>query len=222
MMKKFIFVLFFITAVVYGAFCQNGIIRELTGEVEYKRSGTPHFVRATVGDSVALNTLISTGFRSTAVIEIGSSKITVRPLTRLTLAEIQTTETTENVNLNLQSGRVRVDVSPPAGSRANFTVQGPSSTASVRGTSFEFDTVNLTVDEGRVIFKGNSGTAVIVDARNVSFVGTTSDSADPAEVVAALLLPPSPQGTPPPQVIAPSSSSSGGSGLVGADIELNF
>jgi len=219
-MKRFICVLFFASAIAYGAFCQTGTIRELTGDVELKREGSSDFVRASAGDVVALNTLVSTGFRSTAVIEVGSSLITVRPLTRLSLAEIQKMDNSEKVNVNLQSGRVRVDVNPPAGSRTGFTVQSPSATASVRGTSFEFDTVNLIVDKGRVIFKGNAGPAVIVDAGGSSFIDTGAASADPADVVIALLLPPSPVGTPPPEVIAPSSSSDGG--FVWADLGLIF
>jgi hypothetical protein len=45
-----------------------------------------------------------------------------------------------------------VEVNPPAGSRANFNVQTPSSTASVRGTSFEMDTVSIRVLTGAVSY----------------------------------------------------------------------
>jgi len=226
-MKKVICVLLLTAVVVGGAFAQageTGRIRELMGDVEIKRAGSSNYVRASAGDIIALNTLVSTGFRSSAVIEIGSSVITVRPLTRLSLAEIQKVENSENVHMELQSGRVRVDVKPPSGTRTTFNVQSPSATASVRGTSFEFDTVNLTVDEGRVIFVGNAGPGVIVDAGGASLISADATSADPVDVITALLLPPSPQGAPPPEVIAPSSasSSSEGSGLVDADFGLLF
>jgi len=220
-MKKLISCLIF-TVIAYSVFCQtsgqSGIIRELSGEVEFKREGSSAFVRASAGDVIALNTLISTGFRSTAIIEVGSSRITVRPLTRLSLAEIQRIENTETVNVNLQSGRVRVDVNPPAGSRTSFSVQSPSSTASVRGTSFDFDTVDISVDKGRVIFLGNAGPAVIVDAGNASFIGSDTTSADPVDVITAMLLPASPVGS--SSEVIPFSSSS--SNLLDFGIQLKF
>jgi hypothetical protein len=195
-MKKLFFTLFLITFFLTGAFCQNGIIRELAGEVELRHAGASSFVRASAGDDVALNTIISTGFRSTATIAVGHSLITVRPLTRLSLAEIQSMDNTENVSLNLQTGRIRVDVNPPAGQMTNFTVQSPVATASVRGTSFEFDTVNLSVEEGRVFFSGNTGSAVIVAAGGASFVRIDGTAIEPAGVEALILTPPAPIGTP--------------------------
>ncbi|MCL1958895.1 MAG: FecR family protein [Spirochaetes bacterium] len=167
-MKKFIFTAIFVTLLVSGAFCQNGVIKELTGEVELKKSGSNSFVQANAGDAVAANTIISTGFRSTAIIAVGSSVITVRPLTRLSLAEIQSAENTEKVNVNLQAGRVRVEVKPPAGTKTNLNVQSPSATASVRGTTFEMDTQNLNGVEGKVMLTGTSGAPVMVTGGNSS------------------------------------------------------
>ena len=182
-MKRIIFTAFFITLTA-GAFCQNGIIRELTGEVELKKAGASAFVPAVAGDAVSANTIVSTGFKSAAVIAVGSSVITVRPLTRLTLAEIQSAENTENVNIKLQSGRVRVEVKPPVGTRTNLNVQSPSTTASVRGTTFEMDTRNLNGIEGRVLLTGTSGAGVLVTGGNSSSVnidGTVSNPAVSAE-----------------------------------------
>jgi len=182
-MKRIIFTAFFITLAA-GAFCQNGIIRELTGEVELKKAGSSVFVPAAAGDSVSTNTIVSTGFRSTAIISVGNSVITVRPLTRLTLADIQSAENTENVNVKLQTGRVRVEVKPPAGTRTNFNVQSPSVTASVRGTTFEMDTKNLNGIEGKILLTGTSGAAVLVTGGNSSSVnidGTVSNPVVNAE-----------------------------------------
>jgi len=195
-MKKTFFVVLLSAAIAAGVFGQNGVIRELTGEVEIKRSGASSFTAARAGDTVARDTIVSTGFRSTAVITIGSSTITVRPLTRLSLAEIQSASEAENVNVNLQTGRVRVDVRPPAGTRADFTVQSTTASASVRGTSFEFDTVNLSASEGTVSFGSASGApAVMVQAGGSSFIGTNGNAVSPAEVSAAALVPPAPVGT---------------------------
>ncbi|MDR2899962.1 MAG: FecR family protein [Treponema sp.] len=193
-MKKtsLLFVLFCAAACL---FAQNGIIRELTGEVLLKPVGAAEFTAAVAGDAVAANTIVSTGFKSTAIITIGSSIIAVRPLTRLSLSELQSNAGTETVNVNLQVGRVKVDVKPPAGTRANFTVRGPSATASVRGTSFEFDTVNIFVSEGTVAFQGASGSSVPVPAGSSSDISSVDGKAsDSFEATIADLLPPLPKG----------------------------
>jgi len=157
----------------------TGVIKELTGEVELKRAGNPAFVKARTGDTVVSDTIISTGFKSTAVIEVGSSTIAVRPLTCLSLSEIQSISNTENVNVKLQTGRIKVDVKPPAGTKTNFNVQSPSSTASVRGTSFDFDTCNLKVREGMVAFKGNNGKLIMIPAGMASSVSADEKAVDP-------------------------------------------
>jgi hypothetical protein len=196
MKNIFMFSLLFIAAVCVIFAQTSGVIKELSGEVELKLAGSNAFVTAKAGDAVAQSTIVSTGFRSTAVIEIGCNKITVRPLTRLSLAEIQSSSGTETLNVNLQAGRVRVDVNPPAGTKASTTVQGPSATASVRGTSFEFDTINLKVNEGTVAFSGTSGPPAMVGAGGSSLIGTDATPVDPASIVTAGLLPAAPVGTP--------------------------
>jgi len=205
-MKKAILMAFLLTAGGLCAFSQNGVLREITGNVEIKAAGSSSFTAARTGAVIARDTIVSTGFNSTAVIEIGSSLITVRPLTRLSLSEIQSSSNTENVNVSLQTGRVRVDVNPPAGTRTNLTVQSTVASASVRGTSFEFDTYNLSVNEGRVSFGGNNGPSVMVNAGNNTFVGTDGAPVNPAAVAASSLVPSSPVGAPSAETIVQSAS----------------
>jgi len=176
-------------------FAQNGVIRELSGEVELRHAGALEFVPAAVGSTVAQDTVISTGFRSSAIIEVGSSTLTVRPLTRLSLTEIRSAAGAETLTANLQAGRVRVDVRPPAGTTAAFTVQGPSATASVRGTSFEFDARSVRVIEGSVTFMGDRGAPVVAQAGGESTVGAGGMAADPVQAVFENLSPPAPVGT---------------------------
>ena len=176
-----------------SVFAQNGTITEITGTVELKRANQANFVPAKKGDTVAKDTIVSTGFKSTALIKVGSTVLTVRPLTRLTLAEISSSAGTETVNVALQTGRVQVDVNPPAGSRASTTIQSPTATASVRGTSFEFDTQSLTVLEGTVAFQGTQGGTMPVSAGSKSEI-TGGRAADPVAMFAASLLPPAPAG----------------------------
>jgi hypothetical protein len=171
-------------------FAQNGVIKEFSGTVELKRAGQADFIPAKPGDTVAKDTVISTGFKSTALVNVGNTVLTVRPLTRLTLAEISASADSETLNINIQTGRVRVDVKPPAGTRANTTVSSPTVTASVRGTSFEFDTQSLNVLDGTVAFAGRRGGMMLVSAGSKSEVRDNGRVADPIETYAAELLPP--------------------------------
>jgi len=141
------------------AFAQSpqALIWEMTGTVELKASGSGSWIPARAGDRIERSTVISTGFKSTALLAVGSSTIVVRPLTRLSLEELMSQSGTETINIGLSTGRVRVEVKPPAGSRADFTVQTPSATASVRGTVFDVDPVNIHVIEGKVRYASGSG-----------------------------------------------------------------
>ena len=171
-------------------FAQNGVIKELTGTVELKQPGQTAYITAKSGDTVVKDTIVSTGFKSSALISIGSTVLTVRPLTRLSLAEISAAAGTETLNVTLQTGRVRVDVNPPVGTRAAMNVTSPMATASVRGTSFEFDTQSLTVLEGTVTYQGNQGGVMMVSAGTASEVKENGSVADPVETYVAELQPP--------------------------------
>ena len=164
-MKRLIILLIILTGTVF-AFAQNSgaVIRETTGTVELKIGGSTDWVAASPGDRIDRATIISTGFRSTALLAVGSSTIFVRPLTRLSLENLLNQDNTETINLGLRSGRIQVDVKAPAGSRTEFTVQSPMVTASVRGTVFDLDTENIKVFEGAVRFEpaaSASGTVVV-------------------------------------------------------------
>jgi len=219
-MKKII-VAFLLLPMAICVYSQTGLIRELSGTVEIKAPGSASFVAAKAGDQLSQETVISTGFKSTALVAIGSSLITVRPLTRLTLMEIGSSSGVETLNVNLQAGRVRVDVSPPAGTRASMSVSSPVATASVRGTSFEFDTRNLYVNQGRVSFMGSQGKrGAQVNAGFSSSVDENGKVADPIAVKNSRLKPPAPAGTD-----SSSGSSSGGSRSFSGGIfsvELDF
>jgi len=86
MKKTFCIVLFLVMGA--AIFALTGTLREFNGTVELKAPGSSSFVPAKAGDKLSQDTVISTGFKSTALVELGSSIITVRPLTRLTLTAI--------------------------------------------------------------------------------------------------------------------------------------
>jgi hypothetical protein len=194
-MKKLFPVMVLILASVPG-FAQQGIVKSIVGTVELKPAGESAFAPAKPGDAVAQNTIVSTGFRSTAVITVGSATLTIRPTTRLSLAEISQGQGTEQLSVNLQTGRVRAELKPPEGGRADLSIKAPSATASVRGTIFEIDTHSITVIEGTVAYVGNDGRIMLVSAGGSSQVDpVTGRAADPIETSAAGLLPSSPPGS---------------------------
>ena len=192
-MKRTLCITLLLAGAALCVFAQSGVISEFSGTVELKTVRSSSFVPAKTGDVVAADTIVSTGFRSTAVIKVGSTTIAVQPLTRLSLAEIRSESGSETVNVNLQAGRVRVDVKPPAGTRANTSVQSPGGTASVRGTSFEFDGINLKVYEGTVVLRGNDDMEVPVPAGASSYVDD-GRAFDPIAAGRQSLTPPAPVG----------------------------
>jgi len=194
-MKKTVLVLLMIFAAL-SVFAQNGVLRELSGTVELKLAGSSSFTAASVGDQISQDTIISTGFKSTALVEIGSTLIAVRPLTRLTLTEIRSSTGAETLNVNLAAGRVKVDVNPPAGTRASTSVTSPSATASVRGTSLLMDLLNCRTLEGTVDYKQLQGLySYLVSAGLIASVGPDGNIVDPVMAYLASLKPKPPSGS---------------------------
>jgi hypothetical protein len=152
-MKRLVVLLLFSEGLSF-LFAQNqqAFIREITGTVELKVHGSANWIPGKVGDRVLPNTMISTGFRSIAILAIGNSTIAVQPITRLSLEELIKRDNAEQISLKLHTGRIRAQVTPPAAGSIEFSVRSPIATASVRGTAFDFDTLNLEVREGVVSF----------------------------------------------------------------------
>jgi hypothetical protein len=160
-------------------FAQNSRARfiAITGTVEIKAGGD--WLPAAPGMEIGRDTVVSTGFNGTARIGLGNSVLTIRPLTRLSVAEIAQRGNDEEVGLYLETGRVRAEVSPPSGGKTDFTVRSPSITASVRGTVFEFDTRRIQVENGRVLFANAGGQAVYVDGGERSYVDEAQNRVTP-------------------------------------------
>jgi hypothetical protein len=193
-MKKLLVIVLVITSGAAWAQSPRAVIRELRGTVETKAPGAAEWQAAAVGQELERETLVSTGFKSEAVIELGDSTLLARPLTRLTLGEIAAAAGSDRIEVQLRTGRIRADVRPPAGGAVDFTVRSPMATASVRGTSFEFDTFTLRVDEGTVSFSGADNTAVYVAAGQSSSPGLVSGRTAAAVETVEASAPPPPAG----------------------------
>jgi hypothetical protein len=128
---------------------QEAVFSEINGKVEYQLAGG-EWQSAKLGDKVGKGSMVSTGFKSSAVLKVDATSISLKPITRLSLEELLKTQGGTSTQLFLLAGRVKADVPPQPGQTTDFRVNSPTATASVRGTSFEFDGVNLVVDRGVV------------------------------------------------------------------------
>jgi hypothetical protein len=135
--------------VVSSLSAQTATVDRISGKVEY-RLGGGGWEPAEVGLTLPLNATISTGFGASAVLNLGSSVLEVRQLTRLTIEELADNGLTADVFVPV--GTVRASVNASAGRRADFRVRTPLSTASVRGTEFETNGWQLAVANGIVEF----------------------------------------------------------------------
>jgi hypothetical protein len=216
MKKTGLVFLLFVGAALLGA--QTAVIREISGTVEVKQPGAAAWETAQIGQVLNTAALISTGFKSAALLSIGNSDITVRALTRLSLEEIIATQNGEQVLLRLRTGRIRANVKPPVGGTTSFTVRSPIATASVRGTVFEFDGVRLQVDEGRVYLTGaNAAGAYIGAGHEASAEEQTGKIATAIETIKEALSPALPAGV--DTVSAPITSTPSSANL---DIEFDW
>ena len=148
-MKTIITVLI-LAALVVPAWADTAVFREVKGKVEYQTQGD-EWLPAKVGVEVPVGTAISTGFKSTAAVEILGSVVFVKPLTRMVIDDLARNSTGTKTSLTLLAGKVKAEVKPSsATSETTFNVKSPTATASVRGTGFEFDGQNLLVNHGDV------------------------------------------------------------------------
>jgi len=149
-MKRPIPILFLLAAMLSAGWSETtAVVTEVTGKVEI-RLGAEAWQRATQGMKLAEDTSISTGFNSTAVLDLGGSILQVRPLTRMSLEELVGTQETISADLFLRVGKVKAEVRSVEGRVLDFKIRSPVTTAAVRGTEFEFDGIIVIVTNGEV------------------------------------------------------------------------
>ena len=167
------------------SFAQTAKVKSVTGKVEYSTDGTS-WSAVKENMSLAKGTIISTSFKSTAVIVINDSLLHVKPLTRMSLDELTKTQDEVQTELNLVSGKVQVEVKPRAKQEVvNFTVKSAVATASVRGTGFVFDGTNLLVNHGNVALQSRTGFTRSVLGGEFSQVSSRGKVSTPSYVTKA-------------------------------------
>jgi hypothetical protein len=90
----------------------QAVVKSFTGKVEVLQQA---WVPVKAGMKLSMGTTISTGFNSSAVLELGPSVLQVKPLTRLRLNELVAREGTLKTDLFLRVGKVRAEVKTAEG-----------------------------------------------------------------------------------------------------------
>jgi hypothetical protein len=151
-MKKHFLILILFAITVCSLFAQNQArITEITGKVEIRTDVGP-WQPANEGMILSPGAYISTGFNSTATLDLGGSLLQVKPLTRMQLQELVEKEGSLSTELFLRVGKVRAEVKSVEGLTQDFKLRSPVSTAAVRGTILDFDVFSVNVIDGLVSF----------------------------------------------------------------------
>ncbi len=156
-MKKMIAAVILALAVVGQLTALEGTVVRVEGKVE-QQVANGSWKPLKQGDIIASGTMISTGFRSNATVKLGSSILTIKPLTRMTLVELAEKEDVVDTELFIEVGNVRAEVNSHNNKRNGFTVKSPVATASVRGTVFEAGE-RIVVQQGSVQVRARAGKA---------------------------------------------------------------
>jgi hypothetical protein len=159
---------------------QNATITRTTGKVEVLTNN--QWSPAQTGATVPLGATISTGFNSTATLDVGNATLQVRPLTRMRLEELAEQQGVLRADLFMPVGRVSAEVRSTEGVRNEFRLRSTVSTASVRGTEFFFDGYVLRVSEGRVRLINTSGQETDVPAGGEGEASETGEVASGSDL----------------------------------------
>ena len=129
------------------AMAQTATLVDFKGKVELMKPGAA-WAAAVKGMRIDKGMTISTGFNSSATLQMGDSTVLAKALTRLTLEELVRKENTVQTSLFLKVGKVRAEVKSSQGLAQDFKLKSPISTAAVRGTTVEGDGENTSCEGG--------------------------------------------------------------------------
>jgi hypothetical protein len=156
---------------------------------------------------------ISTGFNSSATLQLGDSIVLAKALTRLTLDELVRKENTIQTSLNLRVGKVRAEVKSSEGLAQDFKLKSPVSTAAVRGTTIEGDGENTVCINGTVSVSNAVGQArTIGGGEQTKVSGSDAPKAaeqTKAENAAVPAAPQAPQTVVAPPIVPPAPTTGG-------------
>ncbi len=166
--------------------CFTGTVTEVTGKVEIETDGGWKPLQK--GDVVDTGKIISTGFRSTARIQVAGSSVVVNQLSRLSLEQLTETNDAHESEVFLDLGSISADVKTAQNKRVGFVVNTPVATASVRGTTFNMGVDSLSVTSGLVGLKGKNNIEMPVAKGTSTIITPSGKVAKPIEAKVATSL----------------------------------
>ena len=128
----------------------DGEIVAVSGKVEYN-DGSGVWKPAKTGGIISAGSIISTGFKSEATVKLGTSILSIRPLTRMTLRQLVERDDVVDTEVYLDVGKVKAEVNSLNNKKNGFSVKTPVATASVRGTVYEVSDREVRVLSGNVV-----------------------------------------------------------------------
>ncbi len=151
---KFLPLLAFAVFAGFSASALEAKFVSIEGKVEILEGGM--WIPVEEGDIIQeKGAVISTGFKSNAVVSVKGTNFTLGPLTRITIENMVAMENKDSTQIYIDSGSLKANVSSSDGRKVGFKVRSAVATASVRGTEFKVTSSGrLSVTQGLVSFGG--------------------------------------------------------------------
>lgn len=151
---KFLPLLAFAAFAGFSASALEAKFVSIEGKVEILEGGM--WIPVEEGDIIQeKGAVISTGFKSNAVVSVKGTNFTLGPLTRITIENMVAMENKDSTQIYIDSGSLKANVSSSDGRKVGFKVRSAVATASVRGTEFKVTSSGrLSVTQGLVSFGG--------------------------------------------------------------------
>lgn len=162
-MKKFLILMFILISFNF-IFPNSFTLQSVKGVVQVKLKADSNWLDAKDGMTLNSGSLINTGFKSSAVVNVNGSLLEIKQLTQISVASLIESNNVIT-DVELKYGKIKAVVEPAATDvKTNFKVRSANSTASVRGTVFNYGDSYLYVERGTVLFESKNGDYLFVQA----------------------------------------------------------
>jgi len=155
----------------------QAVVTKKSGKVEIQDSNNPgKWLPLEIGSTLGKGSIIQTGFKSEAELQIKGTTISLAPLSRLTFEQLVQKDKKDETKVYLDTGSIKTSVKKTEDRSVGFKVRSPVATASVRGTVLEvtnkFRSTDIKTHEGTV--------AVWKSKSNGAEISTTEEDSMPA------------------------------------------
>ena len=183
---KFLPLLAFAVFAGFSASALEAKFVSIEGKVEILEGGM--WIPVEEGDIIQeRGAVVSTGFKSNAVVSVKGTNFTLGPLTRITIENMVAMENKDSTQIYIDSGSLKANVSSSDGRKVGFKVRSAVATASVRGTEFKVTSSGrLSVTQGLVSFGGpEASSAEVAKSEDNSTDVASSEESNAGTVASA-------------------------------------